>query len=102
MPAQRSQKAGAGVGCLDAARLIDMAGEEETGQPEGVLERRRIGAQAGAALQEGRQRQHLVAPGLAGGARDSAPGFRRDIGEVLPRTGRGALAEVEAEAELIE
>lgn len=102
MPAQRGQEAGAGVGRLEAARLVDMAGEEEAAQPERILKRRRIGAQTGAALQEGRQRQHLVVPGGARPARDGASGFRRDIGEVLAGAGRRALAEIEAEAQFIE
>ena len=100
--AQCGKKAGASVGRLDAARLIDVAGKEEASQPEGVVNISRIAAQARAALQEGRQRQHLVAPWQACLARHRATRFRRNIGQVLRRAGGGALAEIEAEAEFVQ
>src|SRR4051794_14171176 len=90
MLAQGGEEAGTGIGLFDAARLVDMAGEKETGQMEGVLECRVVRPQAGAAPQEGRQRQHLVAPWRAGPARNRAAGFWRDISQNLSGARRPA------------
>ena len=52
--------------------------------------------------QERRQREQAIAILFARGPRDGAARSRRDIDEVIGRSGGGAAREIETEAELIE
>ncbi len=52
--------------------------------------------------QERRQSQKLVAVGLACGGGHGAPAVRRDVDQIVVDAGRGALREIETEAQLIQ
>src|ERR1700730_15880934 len=88
------------------ARFQHVAQQEQPGELETVLKVLFRPAVAGtlasssALAQEARQAQQPVTPGLAGGTRYRAAGFRRDIGEVGGLPGRGAVFEIKPEAEL--
>ena len=84
----------------DAARLVDMAVEEERRHTEGGGKAVIVG---GTAIgQKTGQRQHLVGIGRARGTADGAAGFRRDINQIGARAGRRAFAKIEAETQLVE
>src|SRR5882757_8459839 len=102
MPGHRIDKTVAGVGMALSARFQHMAQQEQSRQPEAVLQvliRPAVRA-AAAGAQERWQPQQPVAPGIAGLPRHRAAGFRRDINQLSGLAGRGAGFQIEAEAEL--
>src|SRR6185503_532501 len=75
--------------------LEEIAGERQS-QPHFARPRLRRGEE------KWRQREQLVAPGLAGGERNRPPGLGRNESEIVVRAGGGAALEIEAEAKRCE
>src|SRR6185295_9468887 len=87
-------KARRGQGAVDRVEdelLQEVGGEVETGADVALFQPRLAGEQ------EGRQGQHAVLVGLAGGPGDGAAGLGTDVDQVVGGPGGGALGEVEAE-----
>src|ERR1700756_404358 len=104
LPDHRIDEALARIGMALPARFQHMAEQEQAGELEAVLRVliRPAGLSLLALTQEWREAKQPVAPGLAGRARHRTAGFRRDIDEIGGLAGRGAVFQVEAEAELTE
>ena len=100
--AQGGEEAGPRLGLRDAARLVDMAGEEEAGQAECVLDRGAVGAQASPRLRNAGSASILSCQRRAGLARHRPARFRRDIDQIVARPVAAHSRQVEAEAELVE
>src|SRR5882762_5327924 len=90
-----------GVGMALPAWLQHVAQQEQAGQPKAVLQVlvRPAVRTALALAQKRRQPQQPVAERLAGSPRHRAAGFRRHVDQIGGLAGRGAVFQIEPEAE---
>ena len=98
----RAEEAMPRLGFAEPARFVDMARQKISGQAECVVDRLRASAQARAAQEEGRQRQHTVVPRRAGLCADRAPRLGRHIGESVAAARRGTARQIQSEAQFLE
>src|SRR5690606_37027786 len=79
----------------------DVADKEMAGQAEAVGNVDRIGRSGLAAFEKFRKLEQAIAIWLARRTRHSAAGAGRNIDQVFPRAGGGALAEIESETKFV-
>lgn len=89
-------------GNIEAARLVDMAIEEEGGQAEGGGKTVVICSPSRFGRKEIWQRQHAVGITLSRLPADRPARFRRDVDEFGAGAGCHAFREIEPEAEVVE
>ena len=71
-------------------------------KPEGFGQGLRIGRPVCAGGEEIRQGKHLAGPGRARLPTHGPARFRRDIGQIVARTGRCTFLQIQSEAEIVQ